>query len=265
MKSLLKMALAGTAGLVMFSSSAMAAWTFSSADLVIGFQAVGGTGSTTNLFFNLGDSYAFSQNGTLGTVGNINDDLTATYGANWFSRTDLYFGVFANRSNLSTTFEPGGPGVDAGRTVYLSTPTVAIGEANLRPQLGSSALGTGGSAYAGLRTNLGGFAETGFGDGVASLNQAAQPVEWNNSWSAWNPTPGAAFSVFGGGIQQSFGGGGSSAMVDIQRMTGGAPTTYVGSVIIGSDGSISAVPETSSSLLAAAAGAVACFRRRRSK
>lgn len=265
MKSLLTMALAGTAGLVLFSSSAMAAWTFSSADLVIGFQAVGGTGTTTNLFFNLGDSYAFSQNGTLGTVGNINDDLTATYGANWFSRTDLYFGVFANRSNLSPTSDPAGLGTDAGRTVYLSSPTVSIGGANLRPTLGNSALGNGTTPYAGLRTNLGGFSETAFGDGVASLNQTTQPVAWSNSWTAWNPTPGAAFNVFSGGIQQSFGGGGSSAIVDIQRMTGGSPTTYVGSVIIGSDGSISAVPETSSSLLAAAAGALACFRRRRSK
>ncbi len=265
MKSFFKMALAGTAGLALLSSSAVAAWTFSSADLVIGFQAIGGTGSTTNLFFNLRDSYDLSQNSSLGTVGNINEDLTATYGANWFTRTDLYFGVFANRSNLSPSFEPGGADTDAGRTVYLSAPTLTVGGANLRSQLGSSALGTGTSAYAGLRTNLASFTETAFGDGVASLNEAAQPVEWNNSWSEWNPTPGAAFNVFTGGIQQSFGGAGSSAIVDIQRMTGGNPSTYVGSVLIGNDGSISAVPETSSSVLAIAAGALACLRRRRSK
>lgn len=265
MKTLLKKALIGSTGLVLFSSSAMAAWTFSDADLVVGFQATGGQGSTTNLFFNLGSSYLFNQNANLGTVGNINDDLVATYGANWFSRTDLHFGVIANRSNLSTSFEPGTAGVsDPGRTFYLSVPTVDVGEANLRPQFGSSSLGTGGSNYAGLRTNLPTFTETAFGDGVAALNQAALPVQWNNSWSVWNPTPGAAFGVFTGGIQQSFGAGGTERIVDIQKMVASTPSKYVGSVLIGSNGNISAVPEPSSSLLALAAGALFTFRRRRS-
>lgn len=265
MKSLLKKAIIGTAGLALLSSSAIAAWTFSDADLVIGFQATGGQGSTTNLFFNLGNSYQFNQDPSLGTVGNINDDLVATYGAGWFGRTDLHFGVIANRSNLSTTFEPGTPGVsDPGRTFYLSVPTVEVGGSNLRPQFGSSSLGTGGSNYAGLRTNLPGFTETAFGDGVAALNQAALPVQWNNSWSVWNPTPGAAFGVFTGGIQQSFGAGGTESIVDIQKMVASTPSTYVGSVIIGSNGSISAIPEASTSLLTLAAGALLTFRRRRS-
>jgi hypothetical protein len=270
MKPLLKKVMIGSAGLVLFSSPAMAAWTFSDADLVIGFQATGGEGATTNLFFNLGDSYEFNQgNFTYGFQGNINDDLTAAYGAGWASRTDLYFGVFANRSNLTATIDPGVDGVsDPGRTIYLSAPTPVVGGAALRGQLGSASLGNGASSYAGLRTNLtgatgGGFTETGFGDGVATLNQAAQPVEWNNSWTVRNPTPGAAFAVFTSGIQQQFGTLGPNNIVDIQRMTPSSPTTYVGSVIIGNNGDIALVPEPSTSLLAAFAGALVAFRRRR--
>ncbi len=264
MKTILKKVMLGTVGMVMFQSTAMAAWTFTPADLVIGFQATGGQGSTTNLFFNLGDSYDFSQNGNLGTVGNMNDDLVNTFGANWNTRTDLYFGVFGNRSNLSTTLEPGdiANGIEPGRTVYLSSATLTAGAASLRGSLGSSTLATGTGNYTGLRNILPAMTETAFADGVASINATANPTEWNNSWSSKNPPAGASFLVFGG-IQQNFSATGGDRMVDIQRMTANTPSTYEGTIIIGADGSISAIPEVSSSLLAGAAGILLCFRRRR--
>lgn len=273
MKSFLKKALIGSAGFALFSSSAMAAWTFSDPDLVIGFQALAGQGSTTNLFFNAGNSYNFANGtGSSGLIGNINDDLVATYGASWNTRTDLYFGVIGNRSNLSPgspTFETGIPGVsDPGRTVYVSAAATTVGGAALRPQFGSSTLGNGASKYAGLRTNLPGFSETVFGDGVASLNQTTQPVAWNNGWTFWNPTPGAAFGVMTGGIQQKFGQAGTNNIVDIQRMVASTPSVYVGSFIISDNGNItaiSAVPETSSSVLAIAIATAGTFRRRRNR
>lgn len=266
MKSILKKTIFGLAGVALFSSSAMAAWTFGAADLVIGFQALGGQGSTTNLFYNVGNSYTYNNDHTpYGLVGNINDDLVAAYGSNWFNRTDLYFGVMANRSNLTTGIEPGTPGVsDPGRTVYVSAPTLTIGGAPLRPQFGSGSLGTTGTNFSGLKNVLVTLTETGFGDGVASLTQAAQPSQFNNNgWGKWNPTPGAAFGTLTGGIQQRFGQVGSDNIVDIQRMTANTTSTYVGSIIIGDNGNITVVPEPSSSLLAAAAGAFALLRRRR--
>jgi hypothetical protein len=51
--------------------------------------------------------------------------------------------------------------------------------------------------------------------------------------------------------------------VDVQRMTANSPSTYEGTIAIGADGSISSIPEVSSSLLAGAAGLVLCLRRRR--
>lgn len=265
----------GTAGLALLSSSAMAAWTFNDADLIIGFQAAGGTGATTNLFYNVGNSYDFANGtGNYGLLGNINDDLVATYGSGWSNRTDLYFGAIANLSNLAATIVPAVPGEsDAGRVVYVSAATTTVGGSNLRNALANSSLGTTATNYGGMKTNvLFGATETVNNDGVISLNQSSSPTAWNNSWTVRNPgLAGTAFGTLTGGIQQSFGKAGLENIIDIQRIgqsnTSGGATPYfteiVGSIVIGDDGSISAIPETSSSILSIMIGSAAVLRRRR--
>jgi hypothetical protein len=267
MKSFLRKAMIGTAGLVLFTSTAKAAWVFANADIVIGFQASAGTGTATNLFYNLGDSFTFrTEADPYGFVGNINDDLTAAYGSDWATRGQVHFGAFGNRSNLSATSDPGdiANGIEPGRTVYVSVPTINLGTATLKPSIASGALATPTSQYAGLRTMLDAnpvFVETAFGDGVTSLNQTANPVEWANSWTARVPVSGQAFGNLGG-IQQTFGAG-SVAIIDIQRMRPSTTTDYVGSVMIYDNGDIYAIPEPSTSLLGAVAAGVLAFRRRR--
>jgi len=243
------------------SSQAGAAWTFNAPDIVLGFQASAGQGSTTNLFFNLGNSVNFNVNG--GVVGNINADLTTAFGMGWAGRTDLFFGAFGNRSNLSPGTDPGDPsmGIEPGRTVYLSKPTVIIGASALNPTFTSGSLGIPASAYAGLRTNLPQFSETVEADGVSSINQTANPVFWANSWTVRVPFAGQAFTNLGI-IQQTFGPAGV-ATIDIQRMTPSVATTYIGSVQIFDNGDIAMVPEPSTSLLGAAAISILAFRRRR--
>lgn len=277
MKPFLKKTLFGFAGLVLTSYSAMAAWTFNDADLIIGFQAAGGTGASTNLFYNVGDSYDFANGtGNYGLLGNINDDLVATYGSGWASRTDLYFGAIANRSNLTATLVPAIPGeADAGRVIYVSAATTTVGGSNLRAAFANSSLGTTAVNYGGMKTNvLFGATETANNDGVISLNQSLSPTAWNNSWTVRNPgLAGAAFGNLTGGIQQSFGKAGTENIIDIQRIgqsntSGGTSpflTEIVGSIVIGDDGSISAVPETSSSILSIMIGSAAVLRRRRNR
>jgi len=264
MKNRLLSILAALLAPIAVSTQATAAWTFSDADIVLGFQASSGTGSTTNLFFNVGNSFTFNTSSLpYGLVGNINDDLTATFGSNWASRTDLHFGAFGNRTNLPVGIEPGdiANGIEPGRTVYVSTPTVNLGAAALRPTLTSGSLATPASQYAGLRTNLPSFTETVDADGVSSLNQAANPVAWANSWTVRVPVTGQAFGNLGN-IQQTFGAAGV-ASIDIQRMTPSTPTTYVGSLSILDNGNIVVIPEASTSLLGAAAIGFLAFRRRR--
>jgi MYXO-CTERM domain-containing protein len=258
-------------------TSANAAFTISNGDLILGFQATGGEGSTKNVFFNLGNPIDYRDgNVANGTLGNINGTLSAVFGANWYSRSDVYFGAAANLNQNANS----GPGSrapidgDPSRTWYLSIPT-SVAAGGLLYAAGTfpnASLGSAGNSLAGMETFLMNGTLTELADGAAILDQTLNPVEWNNSWTQWNPTPGAAFSVFTGGIQQNFGKGGSETLFDLQRVlgtnTGADPTgvvgggTYVTSFGIGSDGSISVIPEPSAALLSVL-GALALLRRRR--
>lgn len=259
----------------MAASSAMGAFTFTNGDIILGFQATAGQGATKNVFFNLGAGTAVRDNAGIGLVGNISTTLTSVYGANWYTRTDLYFGAVGNlRGNTNTGIgSAGAVNGDPSRTFYLSTPTVNPSEGTLIAAAAypGSALGSAATNLSGTETMIVGL--TTEGDGAAILDQGAQPVEWSNGWTTWNPTPGASYGVFTGGVQQSFGQGGSNTYADIQRVlstnTGATPTgvigggTYETTIAIGSNGSISMIPEPSTSLLAAAAGIALVVRRRR--
>lgn len=259
------------------SSQLPAAFTFNNGDLLLGFQAVSGTGSNKNVFFNLG-SGVFHRN-TPGNpsfaVGNISTTLASVFGSNWYSRADVYFGVIGNLNSSS----PGSPFFtapvdgDPSRTFYLSTPaiTVATGQLYAPATFNSSTLGSVGTKFSGTEsmvTTL--ITEV---DGAAILTQSTQPVEWNNGWSVWNPVPGASYDALTGGIQQNFGKAGEGTYVDIQRVlatnTGASPTgvvgggTYETTLRIGNDGSLTMVPEPSTTFLAGIAALSLVYRRRR--
>lgn len=259
------------------TQAASAAFTFTNGDLILGFQATGGTGSTQNVFYNLGSPIAYRDNTNPGgTIGNISTTLAAVYGASWYTRTDLYFGVIGN---LNPNPNPGGGlgslaavNGDPSRTFYLSSAAATPGSASLYAAnaYSSSQLGSAGTILSGMEGIFPSL--TTEGDGAAILSQSTQPTEWANGWTARNPTPGAAFTYFTGGIQQSFGQVGSSTYVDLQRVlstnTGATPTgvvgggTYETTFSISSDGSIAAIPEPSTTLLGAL-GVLALLRRRR--
>jgi len=180
-------------GMALAAPSAMGAFTFANGDLILGFQATSGIGSDKNVFLNLGSGTSYRDNPNVGAIGNIGATLTLAFGANWYSRSDLYFGVVGNlnqQPNSGFGFRDPVNG-DPSRTFYLSTPTTLIGAgalyaANAFP---SASLGTGGTNLSGLEGILPGLITE--SDGAAVLDKTAQPVEWNNSWTKWNATPGA--------------------------------------------------------------------------
>jgi hypothetical protein len=268
---------AGT--LAVTASGALAQnFSFTQGDIILGIQATEGTGNTKNLFWNLGSSTAIRDGGASSVLtGNIALDLSSTFGANWFDRTDLWFGTFGNlnyqpNSGIGSRSPVDG---DPSRTVYVSRAAHdGPGSSLAWSGVGSAALGAAGSDFSGLEGFLPNLTAT--ASGAAILDQSTSPVDWNNSWTEWNPTPGAAFTSFTGGIQTSFGQG-ETAFVDIQRIlsttTGASPTgtpgvgSYITSIGIDSAGNITAVPEPSTyALLAlAAAGLGAHVLRRRRK
>jgi len=275
MKQLSKKVIALGAGIAMAGSSAMAAFTFTDGDLILGFQATSGTGSDKNVFYNLGSGTAFRDNAGQGALGNIGGTLSSVYGSNWYERSDLFFGVVGNLNQNPTSGIGSRSPVDGdpSRTFYLSSATVAPGATLLIPggTYSSSALGTAGNSVSSMEGIFPTLTE--LASGAAVLDQTAQPVEWANSWSNYNPTPGAAFNTFTGGIQQSLGKAGDMTYVDIQRVlatnTGADPMgivgggTYMGTIGISNTGAILAIPEPSASLLLVAAGAALSLRRRR--
>jgi hypothetical protein len=268
-------------GSVLAASSAFGAnFIFNNGDLVLGFQASGGTGNTKNVFFNLGSGVSARNGVGMGTeLGNIGSTLTGVFGSNWYSRSDVWFGVLGNLNANANSGVGSRAAVDGdpSRTWYVSRAASTAGSAALinASTYVSSSLGTAGTNFSGLEGYLPNL--TAQADGSAILDQSANPTEWNNSWTKWNPivggAQGASLTVFTGGVQQTFGQSGSETFIDLQRVlstnTGANPTgtvgggTYVTSYSIDNTGAISMVPEPSSTLLIGVAGLGLALRRRR--
>lgn len=251
--------LAATALLVASMASSFATtFPFVNGDLILGFQATGGTGSSQNVFVDLGPAVNLRDNGAAGQLANIGNTLSTVFGSNWYTRTDLYFGVVGNLNfGPDSGFGAQSPVAgDPSRTFYVSLPADTPGSASLIPAAtySSSALGIAGNSFSGLETMLVGTPSisglVARADGSAILDQTSQPIQWSNGWTNWNPSVGAAFTVFADGIQQSFGNSGTTTYVDIQRVlatsTGAKPTgvvgggTYISTIGVSSSGAITA-------------------------
>jgi hypothetical protein len=128
------LALAGAAFLTPFAHADTSTITpATTCDMILGFRvatlyddsgnalAAQGIGTSSNLEIDLGSASQF-YNATAGTsftlTGRVLADLVATYGANWSTRTDLFWGV------IGTT------GRSTGSGVYVSGSLVADGHAS---------------------------------------------------------------------------------------------------------------------------------------
>ena len=254
-------------------------FTYTDGNLILGIQATSGAGSTKNVFFDLGPAISFRDNGNQGSLGNIGTTLAAEYGADWYEREDLWFGVIANLNQNANSGPGSRPAVDGdpSRTFYVSTPANVAGggvlyAAGTYPNI---SLGGAGNSLAGLEKVLtpsddgtgwnlsspdplaNGLQLESDGAGVLDQTLSQHAVAWENGWTHWNPTPGAAFSIFTGGIQQNFGKGGTATHVDLQRVlstnTGATPQgvvgggTYVTTISISPTGQITASVASSGS------------------
>jgi uncharacterized repeat protein (TIGR02543 family) len=241
MKSILRNFLLSAAGIALSLTAASAApWgPPAKGDLILGVQATGGTGATTNVLFNMGPAHALRDNPSPGILVNLNAELVAAFGDGWASRTDLFFGVFANRSNAT----PSGLGSvapengDPARTIYASKGTALAGASTPWSGFSVSSLGLAATSHAGQIEAIDDI--TANGNNVATLEQGVNPVQWNNGWSRWNPVPGAAFSIFTGGIQSQI--NATAAIVDLHRIVSTSGTgSYVTSITLAADGNVSA-------------------------
>jgi hypothetical protein len=277
------------AGLVAFTPSAHAATLFfGDNELMLGFRATGGTGAASNVMsdLNTADLY-YNPNGTasnplspitgtnITNIGRLSPaDLSATYGAGWAARTDLFWGIVGSSGSSGSN-----DGLYQSNTIYLSKAEATAGTqtspwnrqndyTNANVQI--SSMGNAGG-YQGSSTANSNF------DAIASAANAQSYTSRSQGQS------GQTFATVNGtfandSVVAKFATGNWISVQDIYAMdpagTGGNGV-YLGSFGLRADGTIdyatsasdfatSPVPEPATTFFGIATFAVAAFRRRRS-
>jgi len=285
MKITRKIAILAVAGLSLVTMTAQAQLdtTFNYNDVLFGFRASSGNGTSTQLVFNLGSAQSF-RDATANRVNfaNIGSSLSSTYDADWFNRTNLFAGFIAatNGTNSDNSGDTGvGSGVgqtDPNSTIYVSRSRTSVGT------VGSAQGSTPGGTIA-LDPQAAGLAINSLGSTFntnQSGGQASLPTATANGWATNVTASNAAdFGTFN--IEAAFTSGnftfGSAGTVermwDFYRVPNFGETTGVGqfqgTFTINSSGDVSfiAVPEPSTYALlglGAIVGFIA-YRRRLQK
>jgi hypothetical protein len=281
-----RLVLAAAISAVLATLPGQAANTFyAPGDLILFFQKEGGTDT---IYANLGVASGFRGNasgnqdaGTALNILDLNSTLEAAFGLTWKDDPTIYAGLAAvqNTSSISNAVAAGDPA----RTIYISQSRGTVGDVSLQGSTGYTIGGsTGMSGASNAISNMNSVFENQYEGTVALSPIGVSGIDNNNPFLAPG-IQGTAFGTFAGGVQQ-VGTAGTRGNVDglgdiefaldlhrILAKTGlngqvSGPqysSTYEGSILIGSNGSVSFIPEPSSvTLLGAAAGALLLRRRR---
>jgi len=272
---LIKKTMILAAALFAIVSANAATVNYSAGDLIVGFTTSTGTGAGQVLLVSLGSATALrdatTNNFSITTIG---VDLAGTFGANWYDRTDLYWGAIGVYNSVPEGATTNG---DLDGTVYVSRARTSVGTAGTK---NSTTWNTGNSADDQALAGLGAM-QTNFDSQTASDNNANAAVfDKNNvSWDKYNPpTTGnisfVAYSSTGLGIEQKFAAGAYGTMLgndiegalDLYRNVYHGSAGYEGTLTINQNGDIGyvvTVPEPSTyALIVLGLGAVLFFRRR---
>ncbi len=236
------LALGAAAALPMSSAQAASA---ANGDILVGFRATGGTGSTKNLVVNIGAATALeSATGTV-NLGNINADLTATYGSGWATRNNLFWGAVGTVGSFNPI------GTNPARTVYGSR---RVNNAWLRANDSSQASVT--NKVRGLMTAF----DTASSADVTHPNGVVQTTSEANHWASYQPggivenagpAPGISFAFFNPDIENTFENGAAAAALYLYRVKPasgaaiGTPGDYLGQLLISSGGALTFQPDLS--------------------
>lgn len=220
---------------------------YNSDDLLLGFRATAGTGSTLDYLVDIGQASLYTAPGQAFTlnIGNIGADLAATFGGSWYSSGNVIWSV----SGTPGTQAP--VGSDPIKLLYATAPESG---GVSTPWLGNSSMAQGGAA--GRMINVGAqyvTSLTGSTSGLpnySSTNSAVGLIQNTsdiNSYASYMPGGGNsdstdAYKLFNPTIE-----GGVSARLDLYRI----PAVYnvsgsnVGTFSLNSAGVITYTPKTS--------------------
>lgn len=230
-------------------------------DIFLGFRASGGQGGSVSYLVNIGNDVTY-RNAPVGTsftvsgLGDIGADLVSTFGINWKTRADLYWGIFGTRVGVSST-------------VYGSREQSPFGTyTSAWDPLDSTGRNVTSSNISSVISGVGGY--TG---GDATINSSAATIQTNTTQaSSYNYQVATTGTTdFGSvsrwsSIEGSFGSGTAGTALDLYRI-GSAGVTRTGTFTIDDSGTVgfaAPIPEPSSAaFVAAALSLVAVLSRRR--
>lgn len=272
MKTTTKLALLAIAGLGLGAQSH--AVTYTNGDLFLGFRASGGQGATQTYLVDLGqaaiyrdaaEGTSFTLDGTIaGTdIDDIGADLSSIFGASWFSRSDLFWGIAGGVT-------PAASG-DTLNTLYASAAQDSFGISTPWNRRSNSQQGATNTKIQTMATTF----QNNYSNTVNSAKGVNEGFSDPNSWGSYQPggtvpnSGGISFAAFGPSIEGNFANGASGTALDLYRMTtsstAGLPGSYEGTFSINNSGAVSytVTPEPTSTLLIGTGLAAFAMRRRR--
>jgi hypothetical protein len=121
-------------GLTAVPALAVIDTSFSPNDVILGFRAASGNGTSTTYMVNLGSATTYRDaTSNMLNIANIGSALSSAYDANWYERTNLWAG-FVSATNGQNVDNTGGVAIasqttDYNSTIYVSTRRTALGTA----------------------------------------------------------------------------------------------------------------------------------------
>jgi len=253
------------AGISASAISAKAA-TFTAGDLLLAFNQTSGSGTTTVLTLDLGNSSQFTtaaaNHTNLTNIATLGSIINSTYGSAGLSTGDshLFWAVVGDNTSGSTL-----PNGDPYKTAYITeaqTGTInAFGQTTTNFSSSSSTRNTYNSDVGSVISSF-----------VAATGTTG-PIAVNAGSTSW---PSFASSGWGNGsitAQGNFTNGPSGTALDLYRVLGSGlgtnPSTYLGTFAIDSSGNVSfnttvaSAPEPSRTIFAALGLGALLLRRRR--
>ena len=247
------------------------------------------------MLVNLGASTTYRDlNGSnLWNITNIGSDLVATYGSNWYDRTDLSFGIAGVFTNISDVDGGVNNNGDPGQTLYFTKSRTAVGTVGLKSS--TVAANYSDTNMASASNGMQSLGATTYAGATASLNNSKVAIVSSSGGNSWTTYTSSAsdFGVVSGGVEQVFASGswqggtfGSASNLEgaldlyryLQTTNGASPSgtaktgLYLGSVVIDQTGNLNAivnsaaVPEPSTFAMtgiAAIAAGFFAYRRRK--